>query len=84
MKTKNDNATLFPRQLPLRDSRGRFCTREMAIVDKTRRRNAVLEYERDKYMRMYIAVARDNERLTRELCDIREQLDDISRRTYGH
>lgn len=58
----------------LRDRRGRYCTRDTYLRERTYGECARLRLECEKYMRMYLAVADANVELTREIHRLREQL----------
>jgi hypothetical protein len=59
---------------PLRRSNGRYCTKEQYAQDRVHNENKRLRYERDKYYRMYLAVANDNVRLERKLAELKSLL----------
>ena len=44
-------------------SNGRFASKEMSDIDKTRIENRRLKLEVEKYKRMYLAVVKENTRL---------------------
>ena len=44
-------------------SNGRFASKEMSDIDKTRIENKRLKLEVEKYKRMYLAVVKENTRL---------------------
>jgi hypothetical protein len=46
---------------------GRFASKEMSDIDKTRVENKRLKLEVEKYKRMYLAVVKENTRLKNEL-----------------
>lgn len=67
--------TLFvePKQV-FRRSNGQYATKEMAYADKQAKENQYLKFELEKYKRMYLAVAKDNEKLNRKLNSIKDIL----------
>lgn len=69
--TKGRQTTLFV-EPQARDTKGRFCTRDRSLYERTLAENARLRFEKEKYFRAYLAVARDNERLQRELLALKE------------
>lgn len=58
----------------LRESNGRFCTKERYVSEKISRENKVLRMERDKYLRAYLMLADENTRLRRELASIKDRI----------
>ena len=67
---------LFP--MPkLRKKNGRYCTKDQYRIDMVEEENKLLRLERDKYFRMYTAIERDNERLTRELIVLKSKIKDL-------
>jgi len=68
--------TLFA-EPQVRDTRGRFCTKEKALYERTLSENARLRYECEKYRRAYIAVSQDNSRLTREMEELKQELSSL-------
>lgn len=71
-KSVNESQQMLFEEHRIRDTKGRFCTRDRSLYERAMSENAMLRYERDRYMRAYIAVARDNERLHRELIAVKE------------
>jgi hypothetical protein len=60
--------TFFEIKRPIyRLSNGRFASKEMSDIDKTRVENKRLKLEVEKYKRMYLAVVKENTRLKNEL-----------------
>ena len=65
------------KQPQLRRNNGRYCTEEQYRVDRIEEENKRLRIERDRYYRMYISFARDNERLGRELMVLKSKIRDL-------
>ena len=61
----------------LRDSRGRFATRERAYADKAINENKKLRYFCEKYKRAWFASQERAERLERELNELRNKIKSI-------
>lgn len=61
----------------LRRKDGRYCTKEQYRVEKIENENTRLRLERDKYFRMYLALAKDNERLNRELIVLKSKISNL-------
>lgn len=60
--------TFFKPERPIyRLRNGRYATKEMAYADKTKVENKRLKLEVEKYKRMYLAVVKENKRLTEQL-----------------
>lgn len=59
---------LFQIERPVHRLRtGRYATKEMAYADKQEMENKYLRMEVEKYKRMYLAVAKENAKLVRQL-----------------
>lgn len=67
-------AVLFKDNERLRESNGRFCTRDRFLTERTANENKVLRFERDKYKRAYLALADENSRLRREIEEIKQRI----------
>jgi cell shape-determining protein MreC len=60
--------TFFEMERPVyRLRNGRYATKEMAYADKQNSENQRLKLEVEKYKRMYLAVVKENKRLTEQL-----------------
>lgn len=58
--------TFFKMERPVyRLCNGRFASKEMSDIDKTKVENKRLKLEVEKYKRMYLAVVKENTRLKR-------------------
>lgn len=75
MKDKSQT-TLFE-QPKLRRNDGRFCTEEQYRIDRIEEENKRLRLDRDMYYRMYISVAKNNARITRELMSLKSKIQDL-------
>ena len=62
---------LFKEQ-PVRSSNGRYCTREQLRVERVDGENKRLRFERDKYLRAWMAVSERVSKLERELKELKE------------
>lgn len=65
--------SLFPQE-QLRDHKGRYCTAQQKRNDMIIEENKLLRYERDKYYRSYMALARRNVALEHELNELRNKI----------
>lgn len=61
----------------LRRKNGRYCTKEEYRIEMVVEENKLLRLERDKYFRMYTAIEKDNERLTRELMVLKSKIGEL-------
>ncbi len=57
-----------------RDTKGRFCTKERHYAEKAFHDNKVLRLDREKYIRMNLALVNENARLKMELKDLKERI----------
>lgn len=76
MTGQQQELELFP--MPkLRRKNGRYCTKEEYRIEMVVEENKLLRLERDKYFRMYTAIEKDNERLTRELMVLKSKIGEL-------
>ena len=73
---QNSQTSLF-KEVRQRLNNGRYCTEEQYRVNMVMEENKRLRLERDKYFRMYMAIEKDNERLTRELMVLKSKIQDL-------
>ena len=73
---QNSQTSLFKEVRP-RLNNGRYCTEEQYHVNMVMEENKRLRLERDKYLRMYMSVEKDNERLTRELMVLKSKIGEL-------
>lgn len=67
---------LFKKQ-PLRLNNGRYCTKEQLRLERIEGRNKYLEYEREKCMRAWISLAKENTRLTQEINELKRKIKEL-------
>jgi len=57
-----------------RDTKGRFCTKERHYAEKAINDNKILRLDREKYIRMNLALVKENARLKMELQSLNERI----------
>ena len=64
-------------QQPLRRKNGRYCSKEQYRQEIIEEDNKRLRYERDKYMRSFLAAADKVSRLERELLTLKAKIGEL-------
>lgn len=64
-------------QQPLRLKNGRYCSKEQYRQEIIEEDNKRLRYERDKYMRFFLAAADKASRLERELLTLKAKIGEL-------
>lgn len=64
-------------QQPLRRKNGRYCSKEQYRQEIIEEDNKRLRYERDKYMRYWLAAADKASRLERELLTLKAKIGEL-------
>lgn len=64
-------------QQPLRRKNGRYCSKEQYRQEIIEEDNKRLRYERDKYMRFFLAAADKASRLERELLTLKAKIGEL-------
>lgn len=67
----------------MRDSKGRFATPLRAMADRAIEENKYLRLEVEKYKRAYLAAASMSSRYHRELLEVKNKLEELSK-SYGN
>lgn len=73
-----------PKRKALRNRLGQFATAEQIDVERTKHENLVLKRKATQYYRAFLALAKDNSRLTRELNEMKNKLKGLINGTAKH
>jgi hypothetical protein len=73
---KNNEKTLF-KPLPLRRKNGKYCNKEQYRQEIIEEDNKRLRYERDKYMRAWLAAANKASKLEREILTLKAKIGEL-------
>lgn len=64
--------------LKYRDAKGRFATPERAYADRAIEENKRLRYEREKYLRAYLAASESASRWHRKYLELQEKINALT------
>lgn len=73
---ENNEKTLF-KPLPLRRKNGKYCNKEQYRQEIIEEDNKRLRYERDKYMRAWLAAADKASKLEREILTLKAKIGEL-------
>ena len=74
--------TLFNNK-PLRDHRGRFCTKERHYADKALTENKKLRLECEKYQRSFLSVSKRCTLAEREIIELKARIKELESMQHG-
>lgn len=75
MKENNEKKLFKP--LPLRRKNGKYCNKEQYRQEIIEEDNKRLRYERDKYMRAWLAAANKASKLEREILTLKAKIGEL-------